>query len=149
MQRHRTFRSWRLAVAVGLAGFAAGPSAREGDLPYHRLAEDAMTCGGGSASTSRFRVRDVLGESFAPGESFSDDFTEGSGFVETLTASLASPLDINVDGAVGAEDTFIFATAWYRLRGQPEYRERADADGDLIVDRDDLCRYLKLVGESR
>jgi hypothetical protein len=123
-------------------------AAQEGDQSYYLLPEDVVSCGGGIGTSSHCRIQDVIGEPFAPGPAFTVEFGETTGFIEVLTASLDNPLDINVDGAVGPEDTFTFATGWLRTEGQSGYRERADIDGNLVINRYDLDRYLVLRREN-
>jgi hypothetical protein len=93
-------------------------------------------------------VQDVIGQSFQPAPHSTVEFSEAPGFIETLTASLSAPLDINSDGAVNPGDRFTFSTGWHRFRGEPGYRDRADMDGNTIIDRNDLDRYLEMLKEK-
>lgn len=138
-----------LLTLACVASLALVLAAQEGDQPSYVLEESVMSCGGGTASSTRFRVQDVLGEPFAPGFSATVEFGETTGFIETLAASLENPLDINVDGAVGPEDTFTFAVGWYCVRGQAGYRERADIDGNQIINRRDLHLYILMLRKNR
>jgi hypothetical protein len=124
-------------------------SAQEGEPPPYVLNEDVVSCGGGRASSTNYQVQDVLGEPFAPGLSSTVEFRERTGFIEALTASLENPLDINVDGAVGPEDTFTFAMGWLRARGQPGYRPRADINGNFIINRYDLDLYIAMLRQDQ
>lgn len=149
MERVRPFPLRTMTVLALAALLVCLPAAREADTPASVIREDVMSSGGGPAAGIDFLVQDVIGESFAPGVAATGEFVESTGFIETLSASLDRPLDINADGAVGPEDTFTFAMGWQRAKGQPGYRERADIDRNLIINRHDLDRYLFLLGENR
>jgi hypothetical protein len=139
-----TRRWFALAVLVG-ATCALG--ARETQESPFRIAEDVVSNGGGRGSSSQFAVQDIIAQPFQLGTFSTSEFSESIGFVETLTASLSDPLDINSDGTVNAGDTFIFSSGWHRIRGEPGYRDRADINGDTIIDRKDLYRYLEMLKE--
>jgi len=139
-------RRW-LVLAV-LAGGACVLGARETQEEPYRVAEDVVANGGGRGTSPRFAVQDVIGQPLQPGTFSTVEFSEAGGFVEALTGSLSDPLDINSDGAVNPGDRFIFSDGWYRLRGEPGYRDRADIDGNTIIDRNDLDRYLEMLKEK-
>ena len=90
----------------------------------------------------------MIGQPLQPGTLSTVEFSEAVGFVEVLTASLSNPLDINADGAVNPGDRFTFSAGWHRLRDEPGYLDRADIDGNTIINRDDLDRYLEMLKEQ-
>jgi len=116
--------------------------AREAQESAFLFGEDVMANGGDWGRSSGFIVQDVIGQSFVPGTFSTVEFHESAGFMETLTASLLDPLDINGDGAVNAGDFFVFSAGWLRTRGEAGYRSRADFDENLVINRYDLDRYL-------
>lgn len=147
--RHSSPAVYRsLAAFASVAVLTAILAAREAEQAYYVLEEDVMSCGGGIGSSPAYRIQDVLGEPFRPGLASTVEFAETTGFIEALTGSLENPLDINVDGAVGPEDTFTFAMGWLRVEGQPGYRPRADIDRNLIINRRDLYRYISMLREN-
>jgi hypothetical protein len=134
-------------LAVLVAG-ACALGARETQENLQLVGEDVVANGGGYGASPRYAVQDVIGQPFQPGAFSTVEFSEAAGFLETLTASLSDPLDINSDGAVNPGDRFIFSTGWQRLRGEPGYRDRADIDGNTIINRHDLDRYLEMLKEN-
>ena len=105
-----------------------------------------LSGGGGSASSTSYRLGGTLGQGQPVGLSSSPGFSLGSGFWYGVTASTLSTLpgDLNRDGRVDRADLEIVVAAFGT---SPPADLRADVNGDGQVDVRDVAEVALYFGD--
>ena len=123
--------------------------AGDGGFSLDRRLGSAIQNQAGRRGSTRLQAWESLGTPVDGGPCSSAEYRMVSGFVGGLIGIYGDPLDLNVDGFANWDDFYVYVNGWHRTRGEEGFRTRADLNGNLRIEEEDLTRFIQSAGRLK